>query len=320
MWKTIVRRLIILVPQLIALSLTIFLLAEMLPGDALGGLVGADIGWDEWQHMRAELGLDRPWTIRYVDWVAGMFQGDFGRSVIQARPVTQIVAERLGNTVRLSIVTLIFLYGIAIPFGVLAGRFKDTAIDKVIVFYTFFAIAMPTMIFAIFVLYIFGFILGWFPVLGSVDVTVARGTLAFHLSRLEHLIMPALTGAILGTAGIVNILRERLIDTENSDYVMTARSKGVPRRLLWNRHIFKNSALPIVAGFGWALVGVAGGSIFIETAFSFPGMGSLFVHAIITRDFPVANALIMFYGVLTVMGSLLADLFMMMLDPRIRIK
>ena len=322
MWKTIVRRFLILIPQMLALSLTVFVIAQFLPGDPLGGLINPmdNIDHDDLERMREELGLNRPWHVQYADWMVGIAQGDFGRSSLTQRPVTDVIGERIGNTFRLSLLTVIIVYLIAIPFAMIAARFKDTWSDKLIVFYTFFALAMPTIIFALIVLFIFGFMLSWFPTLGSVDVRLESGTLAWHISRLRHLVMPALTGGILGTVWTINTLRERLIDAETSDFVMMARSKGVSRRTLYNKHILKNASLPIVASFGPVIVGLFGGSIFIEWVFSFPGMGQLFITSLISRDFPVANTLILFYGLLTVVGVLLADVFMMMLDPRIRIK
>jgi peptide/nickel transport system permease protein len=137
---------------------------------------------------------------------------------------------------------------------------------------------------------------------------------------MHHLILPAITGAILGCVGIVNILRSEIIEYENSDFVTTARSKGAPRRRLYTRHILRNASLPIAAGFAFTIVGLITGSVFIERVFSYPGMGNLFVMSIIRRDFSVANALVMMYGTLTIMGTLLSDIFMTIVDPRIRIK
>jgi len=320
MWKTIVRRMLIMIPQLLALSLVIFLIAQLMPGDALTGMMDPEFTGQDIEAMREALGLNRPWPVRYVEWIRGMLTGDFGRSYVFHRPVIDLIGERAPNTFRLALTTTVFFYLIGIPLGVIAGRYRDRWPDKVVVFYTFFAIAMPVIIFAILNLWIFAWRLGWFPMMGSVDARITVGTLQFHLSRLHHLILPALTGALLGTAGIINILRDRIVDTENADFITTARSKGVPKRVLYNRHVFKNSALPIVSGFGFALAGLLGGSVFIEQIFGFPGMGSLFVTSIVSRDFPTANALIMIYGVLLILGTLLSDIFMMMLDPRIRIK
>lgn len=318
--KTILRRFIILIPQLAALSITIFFLAQLMPGDALTGLIDPDVSPEDIQRIRNELGLDRPWFLQYIDWVNGLIKGDFGRSWHYARPVTEVIGERLPNTIRLSFLTAVFTYIIAVPLGLTAGRYKETIIDRIIVGYTFFAMAMPTIIFALLNIFIFGFRLRLFPVVGSVHVGLVAGTAQFYISRFHHLILPALTGAFLGTVGIINILRNEIIDNENADYVMTARSKGVPNHMVYNKHIFRNASLPIASGFGFAITGLLSGSVFIERVFGFPGMGNLFISSITARDFPTANALIMIYGFIGVMGVLLSDIFITIADPRIRIK
>ncbi|MCL2405896.1 MAG: ABC transporter permease [Defluviitaleaceae bacterium] len=320
MWKMILRRVLILIPQLFALSIIIFVMAHFMPGDALTGLIDPTISPEDIEIMREQLGLNRPLYVRYFDWVTSMLQGDFGRSFHHQRPVVDVIGERLPNTVRLSLVATIFTYLIAIPMGVIAGRYREKIADRAIINYTFFAIAIPLIVFALLNVYLFGFTLRWFPIQGSVDPRLATGTFAYHISRLQHLILPALTMALLGTAGIVNILRSEIIDNENSDYVTTVRAKGAPRRIVYNRHIFRNASLPLVAGFGFALVNLLSGTAVIERIFSFPGMGNLFVQSINGRDFSTANTLIMMYGIIGVVGTMLSDIFMIVADPRIRVK
>jgi len=309
-----------MVPQLVALSIVVFLLAQAMPGDALTGLIDPDISPEDVANIRAQLGLDRPWPVQYAQWVRGLVRGDFGRSWHYARPVVEVIGDRLPNTIRLSFVSVVFTYLLAVPLGLTAGRYRETVADRIIVSYTFFAMAMPTIIFALLNIFIFGFRLRWFPVVGSVAVGLEAGTFAFWLSRLHHLILPALTGALLGTVGIINILRSEIIDNESADYVTTARSKGVPGRRIYTRHILRNACLPLASGFGFAITGLISGSVFIERVFGFPGMGNLFITSITARDFPMANALIMIYGFMGVMGALLSDIFITIADPRIRIK
>ncbi|MCL2360770.1 MAG: ABC transporter permease [Defluviitaleaceae bacterium] len=320
MWKMIVRRFLIIIPQMFLLTIIVFGMSYIMPGDALTGLIDPTIRPEEIERLRELMGLNRPFWVRYWDWFTSMLQGDFGNSFHHARPVTHIIGDRLPNTIRLSLVATVFTYMIAVPLGMLAGRFRETIIDKTIIAYTFFAMAMPTIIFALINLFVFGFTLNWFPIVGSVDPRIDPGTAAYWLSRLRHLILPALTGALLSTIFIINVLRSQIIDNENSDFVTTARAKGVPRRVIYNRHIFRNAALPVYAGIGFAIVGLLGGSIFIEQVFGFPGMGQLFVSSITRRDFTVVNALIMFYGTATMVGTMLSDIFITIADPRIRIQ
>jgi len=320
MWKMILRRILIMIPQLLVLSLVIFIMAHFMPGDALFGVVDPTIRPEDLDRIREAIGMNRPWYERYFEWLTNMLRGDFGRSFNHQRSVTDVIGERLPNTIRLSFVTAMFTYMIAIPLGIIAGRFREKTADKIIVIYTFFAFAMPTIIFALINLFVFGFTLRWFPITGSVDPRAVAGTLNYQLSRVHHLILPALTLALLSTIGLINILRSEIIDNENSDFVTTARAKGVPRRVIYNKHIFRNAALPVYASFGFAIAGLMAGSIFIERVFSFPGMGTLFVQSIAGRDFTTVNALTMFYGVVTVVGTALSDIFITVADPRIRIQ
>ena len=321
MWKTIVRRILILIPQLLVLSLLIFLLAQIMPGDALRGYISPAMTREQVEHLRYIHGLDDPWHIQYARWLRGVLGGDFGRSLSHHRPVTDVIGETLANTMRLSFLTTIFTYMLAIPLGLLAGRKNGTFIDKTIMIYTFVALSLPTVVLAIVNLMIFGFTLNWFPTGGSVDIRAAvAGGFTYFLSRLHHLILPAITLAVLSTIGIIYFLRSEIIDYESSDFVLTARSKGVPEKKIYTKHILRNSFLPIASTIGFVVAGLFTGSVFIEATFVYPGMGQLFLNSIVGRDFPVANALIMFYAVLTVLAILISDIIVIFVDPRIRIK
>jgi peptide/nickel transport system permease protein len=321
MWKTIVRRFLILIPQLLILSLLIFLLAQYMPGDALRGIITPDTSPDQVRYLRELHGLDDPWFVQYTRWLrAIVFEFDFGMSVSHSRPVLDVIGERMMNTIRLSALTTLFTYMLAIPLGILAGRKHDSLIDRGIMVYTFIALSMPTVVLSIINLLIFGFNLGWFPVTGSVNPTAAAGTFAFFLSRMHHLLLPAITLALISTTSIIYYLRSEIIDFETSDFVLTARSKGVPENKIYTGHILRNAFLPIASSVGFVVAALFTGSVFIETTFSYPGMGQLFINSITGRDFPVANVLIMFYAVLTVISITLSDIIITVIDPRIRIK
>ena len=324
MWKTIVRRIILLIPQLFILSVFIFLIAQLMPGDALRGRLGPEGTAEQLHEMRYHAGLLDPWYVQYGRWIRGIiFEGDFGLSIgiSPGRPVLEVIGERIGNTVRLSIMTSLILYAIAIPLGILAARKKGTAIDKTIMLYTFIALSMPTVVFALINILVFALNLGWLPPRGSVDVVAdSVGGMTAFISRIRHMILPAVTGGMLGTVGVIYFLRAEVIDHEASDYVQTARSKGVPAKKIYTGHILRNAMLPIAGHFGIIIAGVFTGSVFIETIFSFGGMGELFITSIMRRDFPIANVLIMFYAILGVLSVLIADIAITIIDPRIRIK
>jgi len=301
-----------------------FILAWNMPGDALTGM-GEDptIDQEVLAQRREDMGLNDPWYQQYGRWIGNIIlRGDFGRSVQHgATPVVTIIGQRLINTFWLALLTLFLIYVIAVPLGIVAGRYNDKLPDKAIGGYTYFAMALPTVVFALINLLIFGFRLQWFPIRGSVSIEAhAAGGLTYIIDRLYHMILPALTGAILGTFGIIQYLRGGIVNLKSSDYVMTARSKGVPESKIYTRHILRNALIPIASNAGLALVGLFAGAIFIEQLFSFPGMGRLFLDSIQTRDFTVVNALVMLFAFLTAMGVLISDIILAAIDPRIRIK
>lgn len=322
MWKFALRRFLLMIPQIVILSVVVFFLTELMPGDALTGLI--DQNWsDEMIEIQRELlGLNNPWYVRYWDWITGIIlRGDFGNSHRYGMPVIRVIGQRLGNTIRLSITTLIFLYIIAIPLGIISGRHHDTWKDRIITYYTYLGFGMPSFILALLALFYFGFMLGWFPTgLSVTPGLTSQDGLAFHLSRLHHVILPALTVALISNVAIIQYLRGEIIDTEQKEFVQMARAKGSDESRVYNKHILRNSLLPIASFVGFQLAGVIGGSIFIETIFSFPGIGELSINAIIGRDFTLMTALILMFSSATILGSFLSDLIMMFVDPRIEIE
>jgi len=322
MTKTIIRRFIILIPQLIALSLLVFILGYIAPGDALRGRIGPGTTLEQLEMMREVHGLNDPWYVQYGNWVKGIVtELDFGRSLTQMRPVTEVIGDRIINTMRLSLITTIFTYIIAIPLGIIAARKREKIIDKGIMMYTFVALSMPTIVFCLITLLLFGFNLGWFPTTGSVaNAADLAGGMTRFLSQIQHALLPALTLALLSTTGIIYFLRSEIIENENSDYVTTARAKGVPENKVYTRHILRNALLPIAGSFGNEFAWLFMGAPFVEWVFSYSGMGELFITSILLQDWPVANTLILFFAIVIVMSMLLTDIIITVIDPRIRIK
>ncbi|MBG9690702.1 oligopeptide ABC transporter permease [Lysinibacillus sp. fkY74-1] len=319
MWKTIARRIVLMIPQMFVLSLIIFILAKQMPGDPFTGLITPETDPARIEELRIQAGYYDPWYVQYYHWVINAFQGDFGQSYTYKLAVSSLIGERALNTFWLALLSTILVYLIAIPLGMIAGRKQDTLYDKSITLYSFISYAIPTFVLGLIFLYIFGYRLMWFPTSGTVDVGIEPGTLEYYWNRLYHLILPAMTYAILATTTIIQYLRSEIIDAKTQDYVKTARSKGVPMKIIYRRHIFRNSLLPIAAFLGFTITGLLGGSIFIETIFGFPGMGQLFIHSVTSRDYSVITALVMLYGFLALLGSLLSDIIMSIVDPRIRI-
>mgnify|MGYP001011651911 FL=1 len=320
MWKTILRRVLLMLPQIFILSVLAFLIAKMMPGDPFTGLITPETDPNTIEALRVKAGFYDPLPVQYWNWISKAFRGDFGQSYTYKYEVTKLIGERIGNTVWLSLLTLILTYLIALPLGMIAGRFQNSWADKVIVVYTFITYSIPVFVFALVLLWLFGYTLGWFPTRGSVDSDVVAGTLGYYVNKFHHMILPAFTMAILSTTGTIQYLRTGVIDAKSQDYVRTARAKGVPENVVFNRHIFRNSILPIAAFLGYEFTGLIGGSVFIENIFSYPGMGNLFVTSITGRDYSVILALLLLFGTATLLGTLLSDIIMSIVDPRVRVQ
>ena len=320
MWKTILRRVLMMLPQIFILSVLAFLIAKMMPGDPFTGLITPETDPNTIEALRVKAGFYDPLPVQYWNWISKAFRGDFGQSYTYKYEVTKLIGERIGNTVWLSLLTMILTYLIALPLGMIAGRFQNSWADKAIVVYTFITYSIPVFVFALVLLWLFGYTLGWFPTRGSVDSDVVNGTLAYYVNKFHHLILPAFTMAILSTTGTIQYLRTGVIDAKSQDYVRTARAKGVPENVVFNRHIFRNSILPIAAFLGYEFTGLIGGSVFIENIFSYPGMGNLFVTSITGRDYSVILALLLLFGTATLLGTLLSDIIMSIVDPRVRVQ
>lgn len=319
MWKTIIRRVLVMIPQLFILSLLIFIMAKFMPGDPFTGLITPETDPNRIEELRIESGFYDPWYVQYWHWISNAFQGDFGDSYSFKMSVASLIGERALNTLWLSLLSVILVYIIAIPLGILAGRYQNSLLDKTVVLYSFISYAIPTFVLSLIFLFIFGYQLNWFPTSGTVDVKYDPGTFGYYWSKIYHLILPAITYALLGTTAVIQYLRSEIIDAKTQDYVKTARSKGIPMRKVYSRHIFRNSLLPIAAFLGFTITGLLGGSVFIETIFGYPGMGHLFIQAITARDYSVITTLVLLFGFLTLLGSLLSDIIMSVVDPRIRI-
>ncbi|MFD3258966.1 oligopeptide ABC transporter permease [Paenibacillus lentus] len=320
MWKTILRRLLIMIPQIILLSILVFIMAKALPGDALTGMLDPSVDPSMLEEQREKLGLNNPWYIQYWDWITRAVQGDLGQSFRFKMPVADLIGQRITNTIWLSLVTLVITYLIAIPLGIISGRYNDSWGDRLITGYTYLGFAAPLFIFALLMLWIFGFHIRLFPTEGSVTPGLVPGTLDYMVSKIYHLLLPALSMALITTVSTVQYLRSEIIDTKQKDFVLLARAKGASESRVYTHHILRNSLLPIAAFFGYELTGLIGGTVFIEYIFSYPGMGQLFLNSILIRDFSVVTALVLLYGIASILGSLISDIILGIVDPRIRIK
>jgi oligopeptide transport system permease protein appB len=311
-----------MIPQLFILSVLVFLIGKMMPGDPFTGLLGnPNVKASRIEELRELAGLNDPWPVQYKNWMGRiLLHGDFGVSYTYQIPVTDKIKLPAQNTMWLSLLTVVLTYALAVPLGIYAGRYNGSKFDKAVLVYNFITYAIPTFILSLLSLLLFGYKFRIFPTSGFVGLDAIGNTGKYIVSRIYHMLLPAMTAAVLRTTGIVQYLRNEVIDAKSQDYVKTARSKGVPIDKVYTHHIFRNSLLPIAAFFGFTITGLLAGSIFVETIFMYQGMGMLFIESIMARDYSVINALTLLYGALALFGSLLSDIIMIIVDPRIRIE
>ena len=315
------RRILIMIPIMVMISIVVFALALMMPGDALSGQIDPSSSNPEYiEEMREELGLNDPAYVQYGRWISGVVQWDFGRSVVHRMSVTDLIGERLPNTIRLSVLSLIITYILAFLMGRYAGRNPYTPGDYTIQGINYLMLAIPSFVASIFAIFFFSFQLGWFPSTGSIGSGLTAGTLEYWLSRLHHVALPALVLGMLTTASYTQFLRNDIIESSQKDYVRTARAKGTPENEIYNKHILRNSIIPIVTLFGFDIASIIGGSVIIETIFSYRGIGELLITSIQQRDSAVVVAVTLMLSIATLVGNLIADLVYGVVDPRIRVE
>ncbi|WP_029268701.1 oligopeptide ABC transporter permease [Virgibacillus alimentarius] len=313
------RRLFSMIPLLILVSVVVFSLAHLMPGDPFSGEIDPNnTSTDYIEEMREKLGYNDPITVQYKRWVTNFVQGDLGKSTTYKKPVLDVIVERLPNTIFLALAALIITYILAFILGMYSGRKPYTVGDNLIATFNYTGIAIPQYIIAIVAIYFFAFQLGWLPSNGSVTPGLEEGTFAYWNDRMLHVILPAITLGLFSTASYTQFLRNDIIQNSEMDYVRSARARGTSESHIYNQHILRNSIIPLVTFFGFDLATLIGGAIITETIFTYPGIGMLFIDSVNTRDYPVVMSLTLLFSLLTLVGNLVSDLLYGVVDPRIR--
>lgn len=321
MLKYAIRRIVGMIPILFLLSVVVFTLAKAMPGDALSGEIDPTNTNPQYiEEMREKLGLNDPIYIQYIRWIKDFVQGDFGKSFKYKVPASELIAERIPNTLFLGVTSLIITYLFAFIMGMYSGKNPYRLGDNIIATVNYIALAIPSFVAAIVAIYFFSFKLGWFPSTGSVDIGLKPGTFDYWMSRLHHVLLPAIVLGAFNTASYTQFLRNDIIENSRKDFVRTARAKGTSEKTIYNKHILRNSMIPLVTFFGFDIGGILGGAIITETIFTYPGIGSLFLNSLQFRDYSVFMAIFMMLSLMTLIGNLIADLLYGVVDPRIRLE
>ena len=311
MARFLIGRLLSVIPVLLVVTTIVFLALRLGPGDPAAILAGGSATPEMIAAMRAHLGLDQSLPQQFVGWAAQIMRGDFGRSITSNQPVVTLIAARLQPTLALALGTILFSILVATPLGVLAAWRRGTWIDTVASGGAVIGFASPAFVTGYLLVYLFALKLQWLPVQGFAPLSEGFWPFA------RHLILPTLTLSLVYIALIMRVTRASLLEILGEDFVRTARAKGLPERVVLFRHALGNSAIPILSIIGIGIALLLGGVVVTESVFNLPGLGRLTVEAVVARDYPVVQGIVLLFSGIYVLINLVIDISYAVFDPRI---
>jgi peptide/nickel transport system permease protein len=329
----VVRRLLLLIPILIGLSILVFLWIRALPGGPAEALLGERATPETIAAIERQYGLDEPLPVQYWRYVKTVSQGDFGDSTVSRQPVVEEFRQKFPATIELAVAAMLFSMLLGIPLGFFAAKKYGSVFDHASLVASLIGISIPVFFLAIILKYIFAVKLGWLPTVGRISVlidlehptnfyildSIITGNWEAFVDCLRHLVLPAIALGSIPLAVVARITRAAVLDVQNEDYVRTARAKGVAPVTVDSRHIFRNAMLPIATIIGLQTGLLLSGAVLTETVFAWPGIGTWLVDAIDARNFPVIQAGVLFVSIVFVLVNLLVDISYALINPRIRI-
>src|SRR5437763_8088420 len=332
MLRFVVRRLLLLVPILLGLSILVFAWIRALPGSPADVLLGERATPAAIARVRHEYGLDKPVYVQYFNYLKTTTSLDFGVSIASRRKVTEEIGTRFPATVELALSAMLFALVLGIPLGFLTAKYYGSVGDQVGLLASLIGISIPIFFLGLLLKYVFAVKLGWLPSVGRIDVTrdvrhpthfyildaIVTGDWSTLVDVLKHLILPAVALGTIPLAIVARITRAAVLDVQNEDYVRTARAKGLPPLIVDRRHVLRNALLPISTIIGLQTGLLLSGAVLTETVFAWPGVGNWLKEAIFNRDYPVMQAGILFVSILFVIVNLLVDISYAIINPRIR--
>jgi len=312
MYGFVVRRVLSTIPVLGMVALLIFLMLRLTPGDPAAVLAGDNGTPQQIEEIREALGLNEPIHKQFAIYIYDILRGDLGESYFFKKQVTDLITQRVGATLSLAIMTLIITLAVAIPMGVIAAYKRGSWIDQIVMGFSVMGFSVPVFVLGYLLIYVFAIEFRWFPVQGYKPLT--DGLWPF----LHRMILPGITLSVIYIALIARITRASVLDILGEDYIRTAYAKGLTNRVVLMRHALRNAAVPIVTVIGIGIALLIGGVVVTETVFNVPGLGRLTVDAVLGRDYPTVQALILVFSFVYVVINLLVDLTYSFLDPRIK--
>ncbi|ODU56857.1 MAG: peptide ABC transporter permease [Clostridium sp. SCN 57-10] len=304
MLKFIAKRLIALIPVLIGVTLIVFLILSLAPGDPAGVILGEQATPEQLAELREKMGLNDPVLVQYGRYMINLFQGDMGTSYKTKNQVSSEIFSRLPNTAKLAGAATLVSILFALPLGVIAAVKQNTWIDGVSMFIALLGVSMPVFWLALLMILLFSLKLGWFPTSGS--------------DRWNSIVLPAVALGFLHMASIARTTRSSMLETIRQDYIRTVRAKGVPENKVITRHALKNALIPTITVIGLQIGAMMGGSVLTETVFAWPGIGRLMIQSIQGRDIPMVLGCVIMFSMMFAIVNLIVDLLYGFVDPRIK--
>lgn len=308
----IARRLLYTLPVMGFVAVIVFAILRLTPGDPAAIIAGDEATPEHVEQIRQTMGLNQPIYVQFFVWVARLLQGDLGVSLLSGAPVRELIADRFGPSLALGIATIIVAVIVAIPLGTMAARNQGKLLDRAIMAFSVFGFSVPGFVISYLLIYLFAVQLGWFPVQGFKPL--AEGFWPFA----QRLVLPTMALSAVYIALISRITRSSIIEVMGEDYIRTARAKGAKEIVVLMRHALRNAAVPIVTIIGIGVASLISGVVVTESVFNLPGLGRLIVEAVLARDYPVIQGLILLFSFTYILINLTIDVLYTVFDPRIR--
>ena len=320
MLKTILKRILQSIPTLLIVITITFVLTRMIPGNPARTILGPQASAQDIAEMEIKLGLNKSKLEQYADYMIGILHGDFGTSYVYNRPVTSLIAERIPNTLLLAVVVIFLTWLVGVPLGVLAALKWKSPLDRVLTVLTSIGMAIPSFFFAVLLL-LFAVKTGWFPVGGLTSSNFAEMSFGEKFWDLaHHLVLPVTVLFTISLAGLQRQMRANLLDVLDSDYVKFAKAKGLSEFKVVYKHALRNAINPMITLLGFEFAGLLSGAALTEYVFQYPGLGRLILEAVFFSDINLVMASLMMGAIMLIAGNLIADILLILTDPRIRVK
>jgi peptide/nickel transport system permease protein len=312
MLRFLAQRLLALIPVLLVVAVVVFLILRLTPGDPAAVIAGNSATNEDIERIRTQLGLNQPLISQFFIWIGNVLKGDLGYSFYLNKPVTELLSQRIEPTLSLAAGTLALAVCIAVPLGTIAAWRMGGWLDKILSGFSVLGFSVPVFVIGYLLIYFFSLKLGWLPVQGYTRMGAGFGT------WLTHIILPCITLSFIYVALIARVTRAAVSESLTEDYIRTARAKGLRESAVLIRHAVTNAAVPIATVIGLGVALLIGGVVVTETVYAIPGLGSLTVEAVLNRDFPIIQGVVLLFSVSYVLINLFVDLSYLVFDPRIR--